>query len=242
MSTRLDTIQVLIRLNREAARELTKVVETTSADFVHIGKAQEALQEQFHLLLQQKEEEESAPALSEPVGKGHCVDSGTYTPETPHTRGRGAEKQFYLRDERLKPAFLALLKALFMGHYTAGKTFKLQDGTEANAPDFLACLYDIGIKYGITSPKAPVYDFSCMLKEAAQACPNAGSFNTAYNTLQRSVRKWKPFTGDEVRYYGINVRFHRLRSEDVPRLHKAAYDYWLRLYTQVEEIYIANNA
>ena len=58
MSTRLDTIQVLIRLNREAARELTKVVETTSADFVHIGKAQEALQEQFHLLLQQKEEEE----------------------------------------------------------------------------------------------------------------------------------------------------------------------------------------
>ena len=39
MSTRLDTIQVLIRLNREAARELTKVVETTSADFVHIGMA-----------------------------------------------------------------------------------------------------------------------------------------------------------------------------------------------------------
>ena len=246
MDTQLEAIQSLIRINRDAMRELAKVAETTSADYVHIDNAMRMLGEQFHILLQQKEEQESIAIATERkvMCKTHppCVMPTAPNATENEKRGRGAEKQFFLKDESLKPAFLALLKALFMGHYTAGKTFKLQDGTEANAPDFLACLYDIGIKYGITSPKAPVYDFSCMLKEAAQACPNAGSFNTAYNTLQRSVRKWKPFTGDEARYYGINVRFHRLRSEDVPRLHKAAYDYWLRLYTQVEEIYIANNA
>ena len=152
-------------------------------------------------------------------------------------RGRGAEKQFFLKDESLKPAFLAQLKRIFTDHYTPNKTFLLPDGTEAKAPAFLACLYDVCIKCGITSPEAPVSDFSNMVKQAAQQCPNAKSFKTAYNTIQTAVREWKPLTGNEAHYYGINIRFHKLNPENVPHDFKATYNRWLSLYTQVEQIY-----
>lgn len=217
-------------MNREAARELAKVEETTSADFAHINRALAALNEQFHILLQQKEELEA-------VTIGPCESSQETPVINNEKRRRGAEKQFYLKDESLKPAFIAQLKRIFQEYYTQGKAFLLPDGTEAKAPAFLACLYDMGIKYGITSPEAPVSDFSSMVKEAAQECPNARSFNTAYNTIQKAVKKWKPFTGNEGHYYGTNVRFHQLKSEDVPQDCRKAYDYWLRLYTQIEQIY-----
>ena len=102
---------------------------------------------------------------------------------------------------------------------------------------FLACLYDVCIKCGITSPEAPVSDFSNMVKQAAQQCPNAKSFKTAYNTIQKAVREWKPLTGNEAHYYGINVRFHKLKPKDVPQEYKATYNRWLTLYMQVEQIY-----
>ena len=152
-------------------------------------------------------------------------------------RGRGALKMFYLKDESLKKAFLAQLKRIFREYYSAGKTFTLPDSTEAKAPDFLACLYDIGIKDGITSPEAPVYDMNCLLKEAAEACENAQDFNTAYNTLQTTVRKWRLFTGNEASYYCVNVRFHLLKPQDVPSEHKDEYRRVLHIYSQVEQIY-----
>ena len=238
MDAQLETIQTLISINRKALRELAKVAETTSADYLHIDTAMKLIGDQFHLLLQQKEElmakaEEEVQAEQQPQGMAQGLLAAAPT----RKRGRGAEKVFYLRDENLKPAFIAQLKCIFQRHYTAAKTFTLPDGTEAKAPDFLACLYDIGLKYGIASPEAPVYDMSCLLKEAACDCPNAKNFTTAYNTLQTTVRKWKHFTGNEARYYCVNVRFHKLKPEDVPSDYKDEYRRVLLIYTQVEQIF-----
>lgn len=238
MDAQLETIQTLISINRKALRELAKVAETTSADYLHIDTAMKLIGDQFHLLLQQKEElmakaEEEVQAEQQPQGMAQGLLAAAPT----RKRGRGAAKEFYLRDENLKPAFIAQLKCIFQRHYTAAKTFTLPDGTEAKAPDFLACLYDIGIKNGIAYPKAPVYDMSCLLKEAARGCPNAQNFTTAYNTLQTTVRKWRHFTGNEASYYCVNVRFHKLKPEDVPSEHKDEYRRVLHIYSQVEQIY-----
>ena len=238
MDAQLETIQTLISINRKALRELAKVAETTSADYLHIDTAMKLIGDQFHFLLQQKEElmakaEEVVPDEQEPQGMAQGPQAATPTQK----RGRGAEKKYYLRDETLKPAFIDQLKRIFQRHYTAAKTFTLPDGTEAKAPDFLACLYDIGIKYGIAYPKAPVYDMSCLLKEAVCDCPNAQNFTTAYNTLQTTVRKWRHFTGNEARYYCVNVRFHLLKPQDVPSEYKDEYRRVLHIYSQVEQIY-----
>lgn len=248
MDTQQEAIQTLIRINRDALRELARVAETTSADYLHIDNAMRMLGEQFHILLQQKEElETTATALEQMEDCGAqreapCVTSSVpYATET-SKRGRGAEKKFYLCDEAYKPNYIAQIERIFTNHYTPSNTFLLPDGTEAKAPEFLACLYDIGVKDGITSPEAPVYDLSCILKEAAHECPNAQNFNTAYNTIQKAVRKWKPFTGNEAHYYGINVRFHNLKPEQVPHDNKDAYNRWLSLYTQVEQIYNVTKA
>lgn len=241
MNTQLEAIQSLIRINRDAMRELAKVAETTSADYVHIDNAMRMLGEQFHILLQQKEEQESIAIATERkvMCKTHtpCVMPTALNATENEKRGRGAEKQFFLKDESLKPAFLAQLKRIFTDRYTPNKTFLLPNDTEAKAPAFLACLYDVCIKCGITSPETPVSDFSNMVKQAAQECPNAKSFQTAYNTIQTAVREWKPLTGNEAHYYGINVRFHKLKPKDVPQEYKATYNRWLTLYMQVEQIY-----
>lgn len=93
MNTQIEVIQSLIQLNRKALRELAGVADTTSADFVHIGKAQEALNEQFHILLQQKEELERAEAAIAETQES-VTPRLSATPETDkEKRGRGAEKQ-----------------------------------------------------------------------------------------------------------------------------------------------------
>ena len=257
MDTQLELIQTLIRINRDAMRTLAKVAETTSADYVHIDNVIHLLGEQFHILLQQKEELETKAAevvteaaevtneaaeMVQRTAVRPCMAQEPQVTDLVNKRGRGAVKTYYLKDDSLKPAFLAQLKRIFQQYYHVGKTFTLPDGIEANAPDFLACLYDIGIKDGITSPEAPVFDMSCMLKEAAEACENAQDFNTAYNTLQKAVRKWKSLTGNESRYYCTNVRFHTLNPQDVPSEYQAAYNRWHNLYIRVEQIYNATKA
>ena len=257
MDTQLELIQTLIRINRDAMRTLAKVAETTSADYVHIDNVIHLLGEQFHILLQQKEELETkaeevvteaaevtneAAEMVQRTAVRPCMAQEPQVTDLVNKRGRGAVKTYYLKDDSLKPAFLAQLKRIFQQYYHVGKTFTLPDGIEANAPDFLACLYDIGIKDGITSPEAPVFDMSCMLKEAAEACENAQDFNTAYNTLQKAVRKWKSLTGNESRYYCTNVRFHTLNPQDVPSEYQAAYNRWHNLYIRVEQIYNATKA
>lgn len=240
MDTQLESIQTLLRINRDALRALAKVAETTSADYVYIENAMNLLGEQFHILLQQKEELMANTEESQIITIQQSMAYEPYEPQIAapiNKRGRGAVKSFYLKEESLKPAFLAQLKRIFQAYYHAGKTFSLPDGTEAKAPDFLACLYDIGIKDGIASPEAPAYDMSCMIKEAACACENAQDFNTAYNTLQTAVRKWRRFTENEALFYGITIRFHKLKPQDVPLEHQADYNRWLNLYTLVEQIY-----
>ena len=73
MDAQLETIQTLISINRKALRELAKVAETTSADYLHIDTAMKLIGDQFHFLLQQKEElmakaEEVVPDEQEPQG------------------------------------------------------------------------------------------------------------------------------------------------------------------------------
>lgn len=99
MNTQLEAIQELIRINRDAMQELTKVAETTSADYVHIDNAMRMLGEQFHILLQQKEELETTVITTE--RKAACKTHATETCAMPtaqnatesEKRGREAEKQ-----------------------------------------------------------------------------------------------------------------------------------------------------
>lgn len=238
MNTQIDVIQSLIQLNRKALRELAEVADTTSADFMHIGKAQEALNEQFHLLLQQREELEAADAsFTEPhesVTTASNIDK--------EKRGRGAEKQHYLKNESQRSAFVAHLQRIVHAHYVPGKKFRLMDGSEVKAPSFLACLYDLGIKIGITSPEVPVRDFCDMVTEAAnkcaKVCDTVKDFNTAYNTVQKEIKRWNTFF-PKGNFYCTNVRFYSIDPSSVPNDLIDTYKTWLALYTQVEQIYHA---
>ena len=129
MNAQLEAIQILIRINRDALRELAKVAETTSADYLHIDNAMRMLREQFHILLQQNEELEAIAITDErkATSRTHVTEpcampTMPYNTET-EKRGRGAEKQFFLKDETLKPAFLSQLKRIFTDRYTPNKTF-----------------------------------------------------------------------------------------------------------------------
>lgn len=238
MNTQLEVIQSLIQLNRKALRELAEVADTTSADFVHICKAQEALNEQFHILLQQKEDLEAANATMtdshESISNAPSLDK--------EKRGRGAEKQHYLKDESQKTAFIAHLQRIFLSHYIPGKKFRLMDGSEIKAPCFLACLYDLGIKLGITSPEVPVRDFCDMVSTAATECAktsnNVKDFNTAYNTVQKEIKRWNTFfPKDDL--YCTNVRFYSIVPSSVPKDLIDSYNKWLVYYNKVELIYQA---
>lgn len=240
MNTQIEVIQSLIQLNRKALRELAGVADTTSADFVHIGKAQEALNEQFHILLQQKEEAERAEAAMAETQEG-VAPTLSVTPETDkEKRGRGAEKQHYLKDNGQRATFVGHLQRIFCAHYIPGKKFRLMDDSEIKAPSFLACLYDLGIKLGITSPEVPVRDFCDMVTEAAtecaKTCDNVKDFNTAYNTVQKEIKKWNAFADNNHLYY-TNVRFHRIDSANVPDDLSDTYNTWCALYSQVKQIY-----
>ena len=242
MNTPVEIIQSLVQLNRKALRELAEVAETTSADFVHICKAQDVLNEQFHILLQQKEELERAEAdMAEPHESATPTLSAV--PETEkEKRGRGAEKQHYLRDHGQRASFVAHLQRIFLAHYIPGKKFRLLDGSEVKAPSFLACLYDLGIKLGITSPEVPVRDFCDMVAEAAtecaKSCDSVQDFNTAYNTVQKEIKRWNAYAGDSHLYY-TNVRFHLIDPATVPAGHSDRYTAWRTIYCQVEQIYSA---
>ena len=243
MNTQLDAIQSLIQLNRKTLRELAEVADTTSADFAHISKAQDALNEQFHILLQQKEETEAMIAAQESLDKTTPSDANSSsTCTTTEKRGRGAVKQFYLKDVSQKISFVAHLQRIFIANYIPGKKFRLMDGSEVKAPSFLACLYDLGIKLGITSPEVPVRDFCDMVTKAAADCAktheNVMDFNTAYNTVQKEIKRWNSFVGNNHLYY-TNVCFHRIASSAVPNDLTDKYNTWLALYTQVEQIYHA---
>lgn len=239
MDVQQDTIQNLIQLNRKALRELAEVADTTSADFVHICKAQDVLNEQFHILLQQKEELEQEEVLITESNESATTLSAAPIIDK-EKRGRGAEKQHYLKDNSQRSIFIAHLQRIFLTHYIPGKKFRLMNGSEIKAPSFLACLYDLGIKSGITSPEVPVRDFCDMVTEAAtecaKTCDNVKDFNTAYNTVQKEIKRWNALTGNNQLYY-TNIRFHLIVPSSIPSVQKDKYDTWCALYKHVEQIY-----
>ena len=242
MDAQQDMMQSLILLNRKVLRELAEVADTTSADFVHICKAQDALNEQFHILLQQKEELERREILITESHESASTPLSAIPFAEKEKRGRGAEKQHYLKDDGQRTAFIAHLQRIFFAYYIPGKKFRLMDGSEIKAPSFLACLYDLGIKSGITSPEVPVRDFCDMVTEAAtecaKICENVKDFNTAYNTVQKEIKRWNALTGNNKLYY-TNIRFHLIAPSSIPCNQKDKYDRWYALYTQVEQIYHA---
>ena len=140
MDTQLELIQTLIRINRDAMRTLAKVAETTSADYVHIDNVIHLLGEQFHILLQQKEELETKAAeviteaaevtneaaeMVQRTAVRPCMAQEPQVSDSVNKRGRGAVKTYYLKDDSLKPAFLAQLKRIFQQYYQDRKSTRL---------------------------------------------------------------------------------------------------------------------
>ena len=56
MNQQSEMLDKLIRLNREAQRELVEVADSTSARWSQVASALNRLNEQLHLLLQQRAE------------------------------------------------------------------------------------------------------------------------------------------------------------------------------------------
>lgn len=255
MSKQLDAIETLMEMNRTTARTLTNVLETNTADYAYISEALALLNEQFHILLQQKEEMQSGRIVfsedeeladkrmvlkqeegSEMSGTA-CRTDDNVAAERDKKRGRGAVKKHYLKDDALKPSFLSSVRHIFLEYYAGGKMFRLPNGGEAKAPSLLACLYDIGIKRGLTSAEAPMRDFSDMVAAVARECPNASDFDTAYNTIQKAIKEWNPLTGQVAeQLYCTNARLHRIDPSDVPTDFKKRYVAWMKLYGQVEKM------
>lgn len=74
--------------------------------------------------------------------------------------------------------------------------------------------------------------------ECTKTCDNVKDFNTAYNTVQKEIKKWNAFADNNHLYY-TNVRFHRIDSANVPDDLSDTYNTWCALYSQVKQIYQA---
>lgn len=231
MNQQSEMLDKLIRLNLEAQRELVEVADSTSARWPQVASALNRLNEQLHLLLQQRAEQ----LLTDPMA-GELSEMPGCLPQ--EKRGRGAPKRYYLKEETAKTAFLAQVRLIFQRHYVSGKRFRLPDGSQAKAHHFMACLFDLGIKLGIAPEEAPVKDFCEMVTAVAHDCPTARDFDTAYNTVQRAIKQWNPLTGQPAfQLYCTTVRFHQIARSSVPANHLSAFDEWTTLYDQVEQIY-----
>ena len=92
MNQQSEMLDKLIRLNREAQRELVEVADSTSARWPQISLALNRLNEQLHLLLQQRAEQ----LLTDPMA-GELSEMPGCLPQ--EKRGRGAPKPFYLQVE-----------------------------------------------------------------------------------------------------------------------------------------------
>lgn len=233
MNQQLEILDKLIQLNREAQRELVEVADAASPHWPQMSLALNRLNEQLHLLLQQRAEQMSADPMA-----GELSEIPECLPQ--EKRGRGAPKRYYLKEEVNRAAFLAQVRLIFQRHYVSGKRFRLPDGSQAKAHHFMACLFDLGIKLGIAPEEAPVKDFCEMVTAVAHDCPTARDFDTAYNTVQRAIKRWNPLTGKPAfQLYCTTVHFHLLAPSSVPADCQSAFEEWTSLYKQVEQIYHA---
>lgn len=224
-----ETIMALQRQTREALRQLAEVEDISASGYAHVSNAQHALSDHMQLLLQLKEEvtklHSSPSPAADRLPSSESVDT--------EKRARGGQKQFYLLDNTKREEYSAHIRTLFTQHYDPStRRFVLPNGTQVKAPLFLACIYDLGIKTGLSSPGAPVKDFADIVKEAAKDTPN---FTTAYNTIQNVIKQWRNYIGAQG--YGVlDLHLHTIKPSSVLREYRSQYEADLEVYRQVEEL------
>lgn len=230
-------LQKLLEQNRKALHELVEVTDVASADFVHVSDAMSMLNEQMHLIMQMQYEAREAAVVSASAGAEGNTSSPIGT--TAHTlkskRLRGGQKQYYILDPQARADFSSHIGQIFKHYYRKDKTFELPDGTIVNAPRFLALLYFLGIKLGLTTGDAPVNDFYLLVKEGV-ACLDGIDFYTAYATVQRETRTCRSYVSDTSRY-DTTILLHTIVPSQVLPRHRNAYTRDITLLTQLEALW-----
>lgn len=239
-------LQKLLEQNRKALHELVEVTDVASADFVHVNEAMNQLNEQMHLIMQMQYEAREAAVARQPVvsdasysckddsvsgSRGDSVGSRVIATK----RLRGGQKQYYILDPQARADFSSHIGQIFKHYYRKDKTFELPDGTTVNAPRFLALLYFLGIKLGLTTGDAPVNDFYLLVKEGV-ACLDGIDFYTAYATVQRETRTCRSYIGDSACYDNTILLHTIVPSQVLPR-HRNAYTRDITLLTQLEALW-----
>ena len=219
MSTTQDTIQQLMKLNRESLHLLVDVECVTPEDHARLCEVQTRLSEQINLLMQLRDE--SGGALRHSPRQLVC-----------HNRP-GAGKGSYLNGTISREEYISLLKRIFQTSFNAGGKFVLPDGSTVSGHRFLACLYDIGISRGIATASRQVKAFFDLVSEAVRDTPAAGSFQTAYNTVQMQIRRWRDFVPLEKNSDG-EVLLHNIEPFSVRPEHRTDYSQWMQLRDKVE--------
>ncbi len=217
MSATQDTIQQLIRLNRESLHQLVDVECATPEDHARLCEVQARMSEQINLLMQLREE------------------SGDVSPHTPrplfgHSRP-GAVRGRYLNDSVSREEYMALLRRVLRNCFSDGQ-FRLPDGSTVPAHKFLACLYDIGISQGIATASRQVKAFCALVHEAARGVPDISGFKTAYNTVIEDIRGWKNLLHADKNRKG-EVLLHTIEGFEVREDNRADYNQWMRLREKV---------
>lgn len=215
-----------MHMNRQAARELAGVVQTTSADFMHITESQRVLDEQFHILLQMMEEAEPS------------ADTFAISPSNNAARrGRGAEKKYYLADDTAHhEPFVGALVSVINAHYKSAQ-FAVNADLQLKAPTFLALIFDLGIKHGLSYEGAPVKDFANLVSEAVARSNHANSIQTAYGTIQKVTRKWRELLPPSFCLMST-IHLSGIAPTMVTPAAESDYNRWLSLHEAVEKIYV----
>ena len=221
MSTTQDTIQQLMRLNRESLHLLVDVECVTPEDHARLCEVQTRLSEQINLLMQLREE--AGGALRHSPRQLVC-----------HNRP-GAGKGSYLNGVISRDEYISSLRRIFKTSFNAGGKFILSDGSTVSGHRFLACLYDIGISQGIATASRQVKAFFDLVSEAVRDTPNASAFKTAYNTVQIRIRQWRDFVPYRNTGEG-EVLLHNIEPFKVRPEYRAEYNQWMQLRDKVEHI------
>jgi len=224
ISQEVQQLRYLLTLVQQNEREVRRVLnELAQADDMSLSRFQQ-LSKASQLLIENREQ------IMQVLDSLNEEGATNILPIV----NRGREKQYYLRDNTQRDAYMARLQSYFEQYYNAQtRCFCLPDGSTVNAHTFLACVYDIGIRDGLALEGATVKDFSDMAKEAAQA---AGvDFRTAYNTIQHVTRHWRNFAGNRG-YSTLAIHLHSLKEEEVPDQYLSEYQGAMMVYDQVGEL------
>lgn len=248
-------LQKLLEQNRKALHELVEVTDVASADFVHVSDAMNQLNEQMHLIMQMQYEAREAAAgrtldTSSDVKGADSKGSDTPASDVPNSnaldsvsgikasaskRSRGGQKRYYILEQQDRADFCTHTSKLFKQCYGKSNKFELPDHTLVNPPKFLALLYFLGIKLGLTTGDAPVNDFYYLVTEAV-ACLEDIDFYTAYPTVQRETRICRSYISDTT-CYDTSIHLHTIDPTKVLPRHRNAYTRDIALLSQLEALW-----